>query len=166
MSSRMIKVLALVSCAGSLVACAAGGTAAPQLAAQNTDASACAGIPADEVAASPLGASARVLNVEPLKVPVTVGKQVYSHLAGAKVTVAAAPGLTKQWLGRVAECEVARHAGPFSGQPVAVSVDEAPTSFVVSLRSTGGDQDAEQLLLASQGLRSAGLREGAVAQNR
>jgi hypothetical protein len=127
---------------------------------------ACAGISTDERNAGPLAVdSKQIVSVEPLILPVAIGKQTYLREEGSKVTIVAAPGLTAQWLTRLAECHIARHASegpeidegrpcPFAVGAVAVNVVEAPTSFVLSLRADGNAANAERVLRVSEALHT------------
>jgi hypothetical protein len=119
-------------------------------------ASACAGVPRSEQASSMR--SLVVLSVEPLYESIfpSKGSRI---LSGATVRVAAEPGLTEQWLGRVMECHMAQHRvlGELKeeGCPLAtigaVEVVGAPGSFLVRIRANDRDA-AAQVLQRARGL--------------
>lgn len=132
-----------------LAGCAAGGEAATRSATVDhaREEAACTGIPEAHRATGLFGAGSTAAKVEPLVEQVKIGKQTYPRTMGAKVTVVAEPGLTKPWLTRLAECHTAlRQAGN-----VTISVVEAPTSFVVSLRSAS-PADAERVLHVAENM--------------
>lgn len=158
-TSRALVSFSIISLAG----CAAQGGTEPRNAARDhaREESACAGIPAAQRLAGPFGGT--IARVEPLIEQVRIGKQTYPQKTGAKVTVMAEPGMTRPWLARVAECHAAVHqaegpgidegrACPFSDGSVTISVVEAPTSFVVSLRSQGED-DAKRVLALAEDMK-------------
>ena len=155
MKSRILAMFALVTCSVPFAGCASHEAAPPMTAAEH-EAVACRGVPLDPGSAGSFGPSAEVASVTPLVEPVLVGKQTYSRVSGAKVTVVASPGLTKQWVARLAQCQTARQAAgadnAHAWPSVTVSVADAPTSFVVSLRATGGADDAERVLRLSEGM--------------
>jgi hypothetical protein len=153
-TSRALVSFSIISLAG----CAAHGEAGPRNAARDhaQEEAACAGIPSAQRLAGPFGGSSTIARVEPLVEQVQIGKQTYPRKTGVKVTVMAEPGMTRPWLARVAECHAAIHQAegpgvdegrpcPFSDGSVTISVVEAPTSFVVSLRSQAED-DAKRVL--------------------
>jgi hypothetical protein len=80
------------------------------------------------------------------------------QLVGAKVYLLASSGLTREWLGHLLECHIARHAGSASERPdpLAVntaSVDVVATSngFLVTITSRDYD-DAQRILRESEAL--------------
>ncbi len=130
---------------------------------------ACAGVPATERNAGPFPTAGEVIKVEPLSESLRVGKVFYPTVVGSKITVLAGPGVTKQWFTRLAECHAARHASlgpsvddgkpcPFSSGAVRFRVAEAPTSFVVSVRSEQGSEGAEHVLHQSLALLDRDVR--------
>ena len=153
-------IRALVSFSiASLLGCAANGHAEPRTAAQEQarGEAACAGIPAAQRASGPFAASSTPARVERLVEQVKIGKQTYPRTTGAKVTVMAEAGITRPWLDRLAVCQAALHG---LGD-VTVSVDEAPTSLVVYLRSQT-PEDGERVLHLVENMN---LRAGEGAQS-
>ena len=191
---------AALLCSAPLAGCAAREAAAPRLSARDHEAlaasgandqaeahrvaaqelrtaeeSACAGISEADRNRGPFTSAEQVVQVEPLTQQVRVGKQVYPSVVGSKITMIAAPGVTKQWITRLAECHAARHAllgtelaeatpCPLATGPVAISVEDAPTSFVVSVRSAAGDRGAEHVLRQSLALLHAPDQRSAQVQ--
>jgi hypothetical protein len=101
--------------------------------------------------------SRRVLAVEPIHEPIPP-KNLMRHLAGAKVYILASPGLTREWLGHLLECHIARVSGSASQRPDPLAVPKArvevfstTNGFLVTIASRDLD-DAERILVASEAL--------------
>jgi hypothetical protein len=87
-------------------------------------------VPDRELQRSPLD-DRRVLAVQPVREPFPLkGRQ--AALLGATVYILASPGLTKEWLGHLIECHVAR------GTPLSPSADPLLTGWpTIDVVSTG-----------------------------
>jgi hypothetical protein len=68
------------------------------------------------------------------------GKKTLSSQVGAVVQLHAVPGMTAQWLGRMLQCDTARH-GDAALVPAGASAEvlATPTGFIVSVRSADAD---------------------------
>jgi len=117
-------------------------------------AGACTDVPAQELSRSPLEAR-QVLAVNAVREPFPL-KGRRAALLGATVYILASPGLTKEWLGHLIECHVARGAqpspvaDPLTGSPT-VDVVSTGNGFAVSITSKDPYQ-AERILHDSQRL--------------
>ncbi len=97
-------------------------------------AQACAGLPEAMMDRGVADLRANVDAVEPLRE--REGEKALPRLVGAAVGVRAAPGMTPQWLGRMLQCDTARHAAASlvpSGARSVVTV--TPVGFTVAVRS-------------------------------
>ena len=118
-------------------------------------AGACMDVPNQELSRSPLEAR-HVLAVNAVREPFPL-KGRRAALLGATVYILASPGLTKEWLGHLIECHIARGAQPSPvADPLAAgspTVDVVSTSngFAVSITSKDPYQ-AERILSESQRL--------------
>ena len=128
----------------------------PHAAVDDSVARACIDVPEAEQRVSPLE-SRRVLAVEPIHQPIPP-KHLMRQLAGARVYILASPGLTREWLGHLLECHVARVSGSASQKPDPLAVPKArvevfstSNGFLVTIASRDRD-DAERILIASEAL--------------
>lgn len=127
----MRAALALSSIVSLLTAC--GGD--PRTAADGTTIQrACTGLPDAVVDRSVVDLRTNVDGAAPLR---DGGGKTLPTLVGAVVQVRAAPGMTAQWLGRLLECDTARHATAALVPAGARSeVTPTPTGFAVTVRSS------------------------------
>jgi hypothetical protein len=124
------------------------GASAPLAAVQGTEdaGQACAGIPDKERELGLLSFHDALGGTAPLRDRVLIGKtMIVDKDVGVRIAVRAQPGLTAPWLARVASCHMALAAShqleapnakndPLAVPGVQVSVDEAYTGFIVSIR--------------------------------
>lgn len=189
MTIRRFMVVALLGCAGQTLACAAeapqtargtdpraealalndspaGGVAMVRQASVGyaSEMRACAGIPEADRAAGPF-AHARITRVTPLYDHLTRLKASWTELRGSTIELQAAPSVTKQWITRLAQCQIANladhgagdHSGPLGVGRVQVSVEDSSTGFVVSIRTEQLDKLlAQRVLESSQALLQPG----------
>jgi hypothetical protein len=136
---RLVAVaLSALSC-GIVTACEGARSAADEVPVER----ACAGLPGAEVDRVIDDLRANVQRVEPLRES-RDGPKATPRLVGALIEVRATSGQTEQWLGRVLQCDRARHAGPEDGSLLAPSsahaeVTATPTGFAIALRSRDSD---------------------------
>jgi hypothetical protein len=123
----------------------------------DAEASACLDVPESELRRSPLE-SRHVIAVEPVH-EVSPQKGRPARLLGARVYLLASPGLTREWLGHLLECHVARHATASSASRDPLTVDGATielidttNGFGVSITSADWEK-AERILRRSRALR-------------
>lgn len=76
----------------------------------DAEARACAGIPDDDRDISPFYHREDIASVSPLFEEVKSGKSVVKKEVGTTIVFRAVPGLTAEWLQRVADCHIARAA--------------------------------------------------------
>jgi hypothetical protein len=68
------------------------------------------------------------------------GRKTLATLVGGVVQIHAAPGMTAQWLGRMLQCDTARHAAAaLVPAGAGFEVTPTPTGFSVSVRSSDPD---------------------------
>jgi len=120
---------------GLVTACEGARSAADEVPVER----ACAGLAGAEVDRVIDDLRANVERVEPLR-DSKDGPKAAPRLVGALIEVRATPGETEQWLGRVLQCDRARHAGPEDGSLLSPSgahaeVIPTPTGFAISVRS-------------------------------
>jgi hypothetical protein len=146
---RLIVVAGLGMGVGSAVGCAtaAEGPSAkamsPAQAAQVADVE-CVGIPQKERELGILAYRDAMEGTRPLKVTEQVGKWTLTHTRGVAITLRSQPGMSSQWLARVATCHVALAVAgrgvvdvdgkdPLLVPGAVVRVDDAYLGFVVSV---------------------------------
>jgi hypothetical protein len=129
----------------------------PQATVDDAVARACIDVPEAEQRVSPLE-TRRVLAVEAIREP-TPPKNLMQHLTGARVYILASPGLTREWLGHLLECHIARVSGSVSQKPDPLAVPKArvevlstTNGFLVTIASRDLD-DARRILVDSEALR-------------
>lgn len=132
---RFVAAALSVLSLGLVTACEQARSASDEASAQH----ACAGLAAVEVDRAIDDLRTNVARVEPLRDSLN-GPKAAPRLVGAVVEVRATPGTTEQWLGRVMECDRARHAGPEDGALLvpggaAAEVTSTPTGFAIAVRS-------------------------------
>ena len=96
-----------------------------------------------------------VVSVEELREP-WPPKGRRAVLQGATIYILATPGLTREWLGHLLECHVARPesgADPFAISHATMSVSGTGDGFAIDVRSTDGD-NARQILSTAKSLRN------------
>ena len=116
-------------------------------------AGACLDVPNQELSRSPLEAR-HVLAVNAVREPFPL-KGRRAALLGATVYILASPGLTKEWLGHLIECHIARGAQPspvadplVAGSPT-VDVVSTGNGFAVSITSRIRTKPNESSTIAS-----------------
>ncbi len=124
----------------------------------------CVGVPPAEADRGPIPDPADIMDVAPLRETVVQLKASWTVLRGVRIGVVARPGVTKQWLTRLAVCHAARHtpsasslgesADPFLAGPLTVVVSDTPTGFVLTLRADS-EALAEQVLARAERLAGA-----------
>jgi hypothetical protein len=132
-------------------------TDGPRIAHEDTTVSAaCLDVPDSDQRVSPL-ASHRVIAIEPVYEAFPPKRP--ARLLGATVYLLASPGLTKEWLGHLLECHVARHAGttptspdPLSLAGVNVQVSDTGNGFGVSITSKSWEM-ADRIMVESRALK-------------
>lgn len=113
-----------------------------------TPPSACAGLSSQDLARSPMNDPAQIVSVQPYRAQVVAGKISWMTLRGATATVLATPGVTKQWLTRLAACDVERH--PLAQGRVGVSVEATAVGFEISFVTVDElDRDSAKQILDS-----------------
>ena len=116
---------------------------------RDAEARACAGIPERDRDESPFAHRQDIEGVEPLFVPLS-GRSGGQRAVGAAVRFRALPGMTAEWLQRVAECHLARNAAmgyampemsycPLMLRNVKVQVTSTGAAFAVAIRSDDVD---------------------------
>ena len=128
-----MRLAAAALSALSLVTACAGGA---RSAADEADVQrACAGLPDAAIDRGVVDLRSNVAGAAPLRDG--EGRKTLPTLVGAAVQVHAAPGMTAQWLGRMLQCDTARHAGAALVPAGArAEVTPTPTGFSVSMRSS------------------------------
>jgi hypothetical protein len=125
-------------------------TSAPLAAAQGAEdvSGACAGVPSKERELGLLAYREAIGGSAPMHDRVQIGKSmIVDKDVGVRIAVRAQPGLTAPWLARVASCHVALAVAnqletpdakndPLLVRGAQVSVEEAYTGFIVSIRGT------------------------------
>lgn len=112
---------------------------------RDAEARACIGIADEDRDTSPFDRVEDIASVEPLKEE-AVRKLPIQRTIGAIVTFRARPGMTAEWLQRIAECHIARNAGlghvvpempncPLVPKGVAARVTSAGNGFAVAIRA-------------------------------
>jgi hypothetical protein len=144
---RIIAAAAVMVSCGLVTACQGARSA-------SDEASACAGLPGPDVDRVIDGLRTNVARVEPLR-DNRNGPKAQPQLVGAMIEVRATPGETEQWLGRVVQCDRARHAGPEDGSLLAppgasAEVTATQTGFAIAVRSrdSGVAHEIERLARA------------------
>jgi hypothetical protein len=113
---------------------------------RDAEAQACVGLSNDDRDMSPFAHREDVASVEPLYEQVTSGKGPRAKMEGAVVTFRAVPGMTAQWLQRLADCHLARNAAlghdvpempycPLVPKGVTATVTPTATGFAVAIRA-------------------------------
>jgi hypothetical protein len=128
---RLMAVALSVLSLGLMTACEDARSASDEVSVDH----ACAGLPGAEVDRVMDDLRANVERVEPLRDSVN-GPKAVPRLVGAMVEVRATPGETEQWLGRVLQCESARHEGcVLAPSGARTEVTATPTGFAITVRS-------------------------------
>ena len=148
----------MIACAFmlSLTAAAAAGLAAP---ASADPATACRGVPEAVRDGSPITNPQNIRTVQEVKVdPREAGmeSETIVRRAGARLVLGARPGLTTEWLQRIAECHLAESAAqpspskatrsPLDVRGAAVIVSSTGDGFMVDI--TSSDRRAAKEILA------------------
>jgi hypothetical protein len=142
-----------------LAAALAGGPAAR---AANTDTMACVGVPEIEANGSPLVNPNDVRAVQEIKpdTPVSETETVVPR-GGARILLRAQPGMTAEWLQRIAECHMAKvavsspttlTASPLDVKGALVSVQSTGNGFSVDITSPDF-KVAKEILSRSRALK-------------
>ncbi len=132
---------------------------------RDAEARACVGIKLADRDISPLEHVEDISSVEPLKDRIGMGKSSSERMAGVVVTLRAVPGMTAEWLQRVADCHLARNASlghvapempncPLVPKGVTARVTSTGNGFAVAIRSNE-DEAAKEILARARRLRSA-----------
>ncbi len=132
---RLMAAVAVTLSCGLVTACEGARSASDEVSLER----ACAGLPGAEVDRVIDDLRTNVEHVEPLRDSKN-GPKAPPQLVGALIAVRATPGATEQWLGRVLQCDRARHAGPEDGSLLApagasAEVTATPTGFAIAVRS-------------------------------
>lgn len=124
---------------------------------QDAEASACAGLDADDRDTSPFDHREDIVKSEALQATAPSVKGGSSQrVLGASVTIKAVPGLTKEYLQRLVNCHLARNASmgfamqemascPLSVKGASVTVESAGPSFRVDIRADDSQAAVEIL---------------------
>lgn len=129
---------------------------------RDAEASACAGLSEDDRDASPFEHREDIAGVTELAEEVRLGHQVTHHLVGATIRFRAVRGLTREWLGRLVECHLARNASvghdvpempdcPLVPRGVTARVSSTDAGFAVEVRADT-DEGAAEVLRRAQAL--------------
>lgn len=127
---------------------------------------ACAGLGEDERTRGPFSSAAEIAAVTPLVVRVQSGKVEHKLRRGAVVVIAAQPGLTVEWIERLASCHMAHAArrghdapdlvwSPLAMDGIDLVVDSAAGGFSLAIE-TNDEQGGDAVLARAQALLSAG----------
>jgi hypothetical protein len=144
--------------AAAVTGCATSGTSAGLASVQGGAADptqACAGVPAKERELGLMSYKDAIGGTAPMHDRVSLSKGVaVDQEVGVQIAVRAQQGLTGPWLARVATCHAALAAAgqlesrdakddPLVVPGISVSVEEAPTGFVVSIRAPNASAATE-----------------------
>jgi hypothetical protein len=140
---------------------------------RDAEARACVGINPSDRDISPLEHVEDISSVEPLKERIGMGKSSSEQMAGVVVTLRAVPGMTAEWLQRVADCHLARNASlghvvpelpncPLVPKGIEARVTSTGNGFAVTIRSNE-DEAAKEVLARAQRLRFAPTKSPAPA---
>ena len=94
-----------------------------------------------------------VTSVKPYRFELQAGYGVYTEFRGAELYVAAEPGLTREWLQRTVESDIASGACDFGATNAKVDVLSPGGGFIVQIR--GSDERAAAEILRHAQLLSA-----------
>jgi hypothetical protein len=131
---------------------------------RDAESQACAGLSDEDRDIGPFTHREDIASVEPLTESANTGYEPATRIAGAVVTFRAVPGMTAQWLQRLANCHLARNAAlghdvpempycPLVPKGVTATVAPTSTGFAVTVRSD--DQAAaDEVLRRAQTLVS------------
>jgi hypothetical protein len=133
---------------------------------RTAEASACSGIPAEDRDVSPFAHGPDIRSVSPLQEEVKTGKVSTNRVAGAEVVFQAVPGMTAEWLQRVADCHLARNAAigpeaaaaemphcPLALRGAQARVRSVGDGFAVAIRSDDVETSKE-ILKRAEAMRS------------
>jgi hypothetical protein len=122
---------------------------------RDDEARACAGLREADRDMSPFAHRDDIARVEPLTEPAPVGRGAnIQRTVGAVVTFRAVPGMTAEWLQRLADCHIARAASlgynmpemsycPLMLREVEARVTSTGNGFTVAIRASDPDTVAE-----------------------
>jgi hypothetical protein len=151
---NLTRFVVVIGFGGTLAATASGcatgaegsptGAMTPAQAAQVADAQ-CVGIPAKEQELGILAYRDAIAGAQPLKVAEQVGKVKFTHDRGVSIALRAQPGMSAQWLARVASCHMALAAAgrgvsdasgndPLLVPGASVRVEEGYTTFTIAVQ--------------------------------